>query len=125
MEQLPREDVVKYFKIANEYLKTQYPIGVDFNTLCKDETEALKLYLKFYSKNLKQGKIRYNSNIKKARIKWFILETIEKIMKMNNLDRINNLDFCFSSMEQQIDLFLDFTQKENYNSYLLDDELEK
>lgn len=125
MEQFSREDIKKYFSIANEYFKKRYPNGIDLVSLCKDENDALRLYLKFYNKNMQQGKIRYNSAIKKARIEWFILETIEKIMKINNLDKAENLEFCLNSTDSQISLFLDYITKEQYNSYILNDDLDR
>ena len=125
MEQFSREDIKKFFSMANEYFKKRYPKGIDLVSLCKDEIDALKLYLKFYEKNIQQGKIRYNSAIKKARTEWFILETIEKILKMNNFDKADNLEFCLDSPDSQIDLFLNYIQKEQYNSYILNDDLDR
>lgn len=125
MEQFSREDIKKFFSMANEYFKKRYPNGIDIVSLSKDEIDALKLYLKFYEKNIQQGKIRYNSAIKKARTEWFILETIEKILKMNNFDKADNLEFCLDSPDSQIDLFLNYIQKEQYNSYILNDDLDR
>ena len=116
MEQFSDAEIKKYFNMAKIYFDKAFPSGTDIVSIKKAEEKALKKYLNFYTKNLDKGKDTYNSSLKKARYEWFILETIEKIMEMNDLQILDSIDL--NSLYNQIDKFKEFIDENKYESYL-------
>lgn len=125
MAKFTTEEIKMFFDLAVTYFEVRYPNGASIDEIRQAEEHALKKYLNLYSKNLDNGKIRHNSDCKKARNKWFVLETIEKIMDMNNLNFAENLDFCTTEQASQIELFMQTVSREEYESYLEDTDLSK
>ncbi|MBE7074483.1 MAG: hypothetical protein E7376_00665 [Clostridiales bacterium] len=112
------------FKHAHSYFYKAFPGGVTLQEVVSLEQNALKRYLKLCSKNIKDDNMQRTSNTRKARLEWFLLETIEKVMSMNSLGFAQNIDFCLNS-EEQVQKFIKYIENEKYKSYLNDDDLNK
>ena len=125
MAKINQKKVKQYFQIAIIYFEKLYLNGASLHQIKVDEENALKDYLNLFKKNIQNGKNKYNSQCNKARNKWFILETIEKILKINNLDFAKNLDFCITDEQEQVQKFIDNVYQEEYESYFTDDDLIK
>ena len=122
---LSKNDIQKILVFTNEYFAKNYPNGATLQEIVNSEELAFKKYIKYYTKNIEQGKTRYNGECKKLRDKWFVLETIEKVYKMNNLDKSENLNFCVEQLAEQTDKFFEYLKQENYNSFIDETDLEK
>ena len=123
MSEFSKQDILKIYKMSDLYLKQKYPNGTTIAEIITQEDLAFKQYVKFWSKSVSQGKTRYNRKCERLRVNWFVLESILKIMKMNKLNNIENLNFCFENFDQQSNLFTEYLKTEIYKSYL--DDLEK
>lgn len=123
MSNFSKQDILKIFKMSDLYLKQKYPNGTTVEEISMQENLAFKQYVKFLSKNISLGKTRYNRKCEQLRVNWFVLESILKIMKMNKLNNVENLNFCFENFDQQSNLFSEYLKTEIYKSYL--DDLEK
>lgn len=123
--EMSKSDIQKILVVARDYFSKYYENGATLKEIVNDEENAFKKYIKYYAKNIDQGKTRYNGECKKLRDKWFILETIEKLYKINNIEKVNNLDFCIESLSEQSDKFYEYIQQEKYNSYIEETDLEK
>lgn len=123
MTKFTKNQVKKYFEIAQVYFEKVYPDGATFEQIRQDEEIALRNYLKFFTKNIEKSKDRYNSMCNKARNKWFALETIEKVIELSAKDFVDDIKFC--NNDQFIDKFIDAINPDSYQSYLQDDDLSK
>lgn len=123
MAKFTKNQVEKYFEIAQVYFEKVYPDGVSFEQIRQDEELALRNYLKFFTKNIEKSRDRYNSMCNKARNKWFALETIEKIIELSDKTFADDIKFC--NDDKFIDKFIDSITQESYQSYLQDDDLSK
>lgn len=123
MSNFSKQDILKIFKMSDLYLKQKYPNGTTVEEISMQENLAFKQYVKFLSKNISLGKTRYNRKCEQLRANWFVLESILKIIKMNKLNNVENLNFCFENFDQQSNLFSEYLKTEIYKSYL--DDLEK
>lgn len=123
MSEFSKQDILKIYKMSDLYLKQKYPNGTTIEEIITQENLAFKQYVKFLSKNISLGKTRYNRKCEQLRVNWFVLESILKIMKMNNLNNVKDLNFCFENFDQQSNLFSEYLKTEIYKSYL--DDLEK
>lgn len=122
---LSKTDVKNILIVSKEYFDKHYENGATLQDIINHEELAFKKYINCYAKNIEQGKIRYNGECKKLRDKWFLLESIEKLLKLNNLDKVENLDFCMESLSEQTDKFYEYIQQEKYNSYIEETDLKK
>ncbi len=109
-------DIEKIFSQTNVFLTKAFPNGVSYKQIQEIENTAFKNFVKILVKNIDQGKIRYNSDCKKARQKWFLLETIEKIMEMDNLEHIDNLGIYLKSSDK-IKKYQKYLSEKEYDSY--------
>lgn len=122
---LSKEDIQKILVIANKYFAKNFNNGATLQEITHYEEVAFKKYIKCYAKNLEHGKTRYNGECKKLRDNWFMLETIKKLYKINNLEKAENLDFCTESLALQTDKLYEYIKKQKYNSYTEEADLEK
>lgn len=120
-----KSEIENILNFTNEYFKKEYPNGISLQEILQDEDKAFKRYIKFMSNSIEKGKIRDNSKCSKLRYNWFVLETIKKVMKMNNLEQIDNFDFCINSLDSQSNKLLDYIKQEKYQSYLTEYSLDK
>ncbi len=116
MEKFSKSEINKIFMGANEYFTKKFPDGVSISEIRDLETSTLKKFLKMHIKNLQQGKTRYNSETNKLRNEWFLLETIEKIMTVNEMEEAKDLSFCINS-SSQIDKFSEYLSQNEFSSY--------
>lgn len=123
MAKFTKNQVKRYFEIAQMYFEKVYPDGATLNQIRQDEELALRNYLKFFTKNIEKSRDRYNSMCNKARNKWFALETIEKVIELSAKDFVDNIKFC--NENEFIDKFINSITTESYESYLQDDDLAK
>lgn len=123
MAKFTKNQVKRYFEIAQVYFEKVYPDGATLNQICQDEELALRNYLKFFTKNIEKSRDRYNSMCNKARNKWFALETIEKVIELSDKEFVEDIKFC--NENEFIDKFIDSITTESYESYLQDDDLSK
>lgn len=122
MEKFSSSDINNIFIGANKYFTKKFPDGVSLTEIKSIETDALKKYLKVYIKNLQYGKTRYNTEERRLRNEWFLLESIENIMTINQMEQAKDLSFCIDS-KAQINMFSEYIKQNEYSSY--SDEFDK
>ena len=120
-----KNEVKDQFELVNKFCKKKFPNGVSLEDIRKQEISALKLYLKAYISNVESGNTKSNSKCKKLRLEWYFLETIEKVLELNNLKQLQNLDFCINDFENQYNLFSNYVKKAQYFSYNQEDDLSR
>lgn len=120
-----KSEIENILNFTNEYFKKEYPNGVTLQEILLNEDKAFKRYVKFMANSIEKGKIQDNSKCNKLRYRWFVLETIKKVMKMNNLEQIDNFDFCINSLNKQSNKLLEYIKQEKYQAYLTEYSLDK